>query len=144
MREIKFKVIDEQGLLIGYEFWDVNFGWHHTLASDDLMEDGTPPIHNGTIPDGIDRYIRLEFTGLKDKNGVEIYEGDVVNILVDEDSRLPKTPVEIFWWYGQFVFKASNNQPYDYINFGWWIRSNDFKNSLHQIEIIGNIHEEEK
>jgi len=42
---------------------------------------------------------------------------------------------------GQFVFNANRYLDDDYINFGWWIRSNDGKPNLKQIEVIGNIYE---
>lgn len=71
MREIKFRAWDKTDKIMHrtfrpachcqYDFFQFN------LAVD--VFDGRP-----------DNMILMQYTGLKDKNGVEIYEGDVVNI----------------------------------------------------------------
>jgi len=106
MREIKFRV------------WSICVGiWSQNIF----------PIVSGqpvTIDGDNDDYIFEQFTGLHDKNGREIYEGDVIMDVDAEPENRPFFPVE--WNCKQGAWCAGD------MCFG-----EDFK----YWQVIGNIHE---
>jgi len=120
MREIKFRAWDNEKMIydivpfqhdfvIGTDHWECLGHW----------DDGKPKFRLTGYPF---KNI-MQYTGLKDKNGVEIYEGDVVktnrdNIGVIEYSN------SIAWY---FTSKAN-------VIFTIW-------NYYQYIEVIGNIYE---
>ncbi|BBM35396.1 YopX family protein [Pseudoleptotrichia goodfellowii] len=77
-----------------------------------------------------DPYEIMQYTGLKDKNGVEIYEGDIVLINLTS-SKIEKAIVK--FKNGAFVGELINKDDYIYI-FHFDFKKEDF-------EVIGNIFE---
>ena len=81
----------------------------------------------------------LQFTGLKDANGKEIYEGDIVRVSFDGESYAD----EVVWWgkdgqdscYPAFDLKK-HSADYDQNAFSGIIAY-----GAETIEVIGNMHE---
>jgi len=114
MREIKFRA------------WDVKFKEFVEMDSDHLPEwqmrlDGS--IWRSGV-DWTERYHKMQFTGLKDKGGKDIYEGDILSG--------PCMAIEIYW-SKKFC--------------GFWVKLEDGERNtindwcLDDMDIIGNIHE---
>ncbi|AUS10917.1 hypothetical protein C0W65_02080 [Bacillus subtilis] len=111
MREIKFRV------------WDIV--WKKMLTHEDLWD---APFNELFISTPDQRpYNIMQYTGLKDKNGREIYEGDSIlydrNIAPSIDSR----KYVVKWEDSKFVLTNSSET------------IDDFTSDI--IEVIGNIYE---
>jgi len=74
-------------------------------------------FYGGQVPKVV-----MQYTNLKDKNGVEIYEGDII----DPKGYHPISPV--FWMNGSWKVNGKLSK----IGFGSW---------ANQCEVIGNIYE---
>lgn len=114
MREIKFRAWDN--ILNEYFSWEdsIKFNNYH-----DLIEDN----YNGAV--SLEQY-----TGLKDKNGVEIYENDIVQYGEDKDFIFV-----VIFKYGCF---------YAHNILGEKFMTDSLLGSLvmsEKVSVIGNIHE---
>lgn len=88
---------------------------------------------------GGDEYPLMQYTGLKDKNGREIYEGDIVTAWRPRPRHLPKDPFKKIQVTGNVVYEP----PAFFLIIGVYDDRNwiEFEHNAEPYEIIGNIYE---
>lgn len=127
MRKILFR-----GKLIHSKVWIygnliiASTGESYIIPSDVIKPDGHHLIIDSDCPFLVDAETVGQFTGLTDKNGKEIYEGDIV--IYPHDSK----PCEVFYRANEYgtSFLTDSHDGVDSLG-----------DVLNTVEIIGNIHD---
>lgn len=125
MREIKFRAWDKGNK----EMLDVQ-----ELDYRDSYN-GQPMVRTTMYSDYFDTedMILMQYTGLKDKNGKEIYEGDIVAIEFQRACKRGKAVIRYDDKYASFVIKNTGEIAHENENLG------DYQ--MENFEVIGNIYE---
>lgn len=140
-REIKFRGWDKYDKKMIYDLCQIDSFWHYYSYSNNTG------LHFGkTGPDGVsedfkNKYI-MQYTGLKDKNSKEIYEGDILK------ERTPSGFNYSVVKFGEINISGFSCDPkmctcfyHDFSNFNDNWGEVALGNNLKNIEVIGNIYE---
>ena len=115
-REIKFRVWN--GVKMVYDIITGKFGTFYVNPSNNGIDERDSaclsPL-NTKYPDGIPL---MQFTGLKDKNGKEIYEGDVIV----EEIETKKYQPFVVKWHDEYAGFDMSSSP------SWTILGNIYEN----------------
>lgn len=116
-----------------YRAWDVEF--KEMVRVDALILDEQvikATYKNGNVvKEDIKNYKLMQSTGLTDKNGKEVFEGDILSVETDEEN----VKVSVFWddKYALFMFESKKYNETE-------VLAELFEDNAYSFEIIGNVH----
>lgn len=120
MREIKFRAWEKTSESMVYDVQNVS---RKRIIGESACESFQEVVDSW-------EYETMQYTGLKDKNGKEIYEGDVVEYLDGEFSFIAKVAWSDWMWYLEGINPKESFMFDDVAD-----------NETADVEIIGNIYE---
>lgn len=138
----KYRVWDKERKIM-WEMWPTEEGYFFTDGSPNALETHESYYEFGEILMMEDRFVLLQCTGLKDKNGTLIFEGDILKLVLRKDFigfNENVEVVELYWHDSKFES-------------GWWLKNENIPDiggpvdfsldwlTSYEVEVIGNKYE---